>query len=113
MTNDFSSHPGPGQDGVTTAAGMYQINRDTWKDISGGMGLSDFTPETQDLIAIEILRISGVIESVVDGDITPALSSASRRWAALPQGLTKVGVMRSRTSPTRNSRASTRPTAEM
>ncbi|MGF6651088.1 muramidase (phage lysozyme) [Paraburkholderia youngii] len=48
--------------------------------------LKDFSPHTQDILAIEILRSIGVIGSVKSGDIKTALSAASRRWAALPQG---------------------------
>ncbi|WP_371875104.1 PAAR domain-containing protein [Duganella vulcania] len=36
---DFSTHPGPGYDGVTTAAGMYQINKQTWQDHGEGAAL--------------------------------------------------------------------------
>lgn len=89
--SDFSTHPGPGIDGKTTAAGMYQINRDTWKEMGAKMGLGDFTPETQNLLAVEILRTLGVIGDIISGDIAVALSSASRRWAALPQGPDKGG----------------------
>ena len=54
---DFSTHPGPGHGGVTTAAGMYQINRVTWQDHGERrMGLTDFTAKTQDLIAVSMLR---------------------------------------------------------
>jgi muramidase (phage lysozyme) len=89
--SDFSTHPGPGSDGKTTAAGMYQINRDTWKEMGGKMGLTDFSPETQDLIAVEILRTIGVLDDIIAGNIEPALSAASRRWAALPAGKGKAG----------------------
>ncbi|MBC8017317.1 MAG: paar repeat-containing protein [Verrucomicrobia bacterium] len=89
--SEFSTHPGPGSDGKTTAAGMYQINKATWQDMRGKMGLTDFSPSTQDLLAVEILRTIGVIDNIVAGDIDFALSSASRRWAALPQGPGKAG----------------------
>jgi muramidase (phage lysozyme) len=84
---DYSTHPGTGCDGVTTAAGMYQINKATWQDHGEGrMGLTDFTPATQDLIAISILRGLGVIDKIKDGDIGSGLSQASKPWAALPRG---------------------------
>jgi muramidase (phage lysozyme) len=89
--SDFSSHPGPGSDGRTTAAGMYQINRATWQEMGKKMGLTDFSPSTQDLLAVEILRTIGAIDSIGAGDINSALSKASRRWAALPQGPGKTG----------------------
>lgn len=84
--SDYSTHPGAGSDGRTTAAGMYQINKDTRKEMAGKMGLTDFSPETQDLIAVELLRSTGVIDEIIFGNVDKALSAASRRWAALPQG---------------------------
>ncbi len=88
---DYSTHPGPGVGGKTTAAGMYQENIETWREMGGNMGLSDFTPETQDLIAVEILRVIKVAESIKSGDINAALDKASHRWSALPQGKGKAG----------------------
>lgn len=89
---DYSTHPGAGCDGVTTAAGMYQINEATWQDHGEGrMGLTDFTPETQDLIAVSILRGLGVIDKIKDGDLEAGLSQASKPWAALPMGQGQAG----------------------
>lgn len=88
---DYSTHPGAGFGGKTTAAGMYQENIETWREMGGSMGLSDFTPETQDLIAVEILRVIKVIENIKSGDISAALDKASHRWSALPQGKGKAG----------------------
>lgn len=55
------------------------------------MGLTDFTPETQDLIAVSILRRRGVIEKIEEGDIEAGVSQASRQWAALPMGRGQAG----------------------
>lgn len=84
---DFSTHPGPGYGGVTTASGMYQITQNTWKDHGiNAMGLNDFSPETQDLIAVDMLRRMDVIERIQAGDVPGAMPKAASRWAALPQG---------------------------
>lgn len=83
---DYSTHPGPGKGGTTTAAGMYQINIATWRDHGAKMGLTDFTPRTQDLIAVEILRSIGVIEKIKAGDVAGAMPRAAVKWAALPKG---------------------------
>ena len=82
---DTSTHPGPGFGGKTTAAGMYQITIDTWRDHGGKMGLTDFTPTTQDLIAVEMLRSLGVIDNIEAGDIAGAMPQAAKigrlsRW---------------------------------
>jgi muramidase (phage lysozyme) len=84
--SDYSTHPGPGKGGVTTAAGMYQINVDTWADHGGKMGLMDFSPKTQDLIAVEILRSIGVIDKIKAGDVAGAMPRSAIKWAALPKG---------------------------
>jgi muramidase (phage lysozyme) len=89
---DYSTHPGPGSGGVTTAAGLYQITKETWKDHGERrMGLTNFTPDTQDLIAVSILRGLGVIEKIKAGDIESSLAQACVRWAALPAGRGKPG----------------------
>jgi muramidase (phage lysozyme) len=84
--SDFSTHPGPGFGGSTTAAGMYQITIATWRDHGGKMGLTDFTSTTQDLIAVEMLRSVGIVEKIKAGDIAGAIGPAARKWAALPKG---------------------------
>ncbi len=83
---DTSTHPGPGIDGKSTAAGMYQITRPTWQHHGGKLGLDDFSPRTQDLIAVEILRSLGVIEAVKAGHIGGVMPKVARTWAALPKG---------------------------
>ncbi len=84
--SDTSTHPGPGIDGKTTAAGMYQITRATWEHHGGKLGLDDFSPRTQDLIAVEILRSLGVIEQIKAGEIAAVMPKVARTWAALPEG---------------------------
>lgn len=83
---DMSTHPGPGIDGRTTAAGMYQITRPTWEHHGAKLGLRDFSPRTQDLIAVEILRSLGVIEAIKAGDLADVMPKVARTWAALPKG---------------------------
>ncbi|RZA36285.1 MAG: paar repeat-containing protein [Lysobacteraceae bacterium] len=83
---DMSTHPGAGIDGKSTAAGMYQITRPTWQHHGAKLGLRDFSPSTQDLIAVEILRSLGVIDLIKAGDIAAVMPKVARIWAALPTG---------------------------
>ncbi|MFC0250986.1 glycoside hydrolase family 24 protein [Massilia consociata] len=83
---DTSTHPGAGIDGKSTAAGMYQITRPTWRHHGGKLGLTDFSPQTQDLIAVEILRSLGVIEQIKAGELEAVMPKVARIWAALPKG---------------------------
>ena len=50
------------------------------------MGLTDFSPKTQDLIAVEMLRAISVIDKIKSGDVAGAMPCASIKWAALPKG---------------------------
>ncbi|GAB3369933.1 paar repeat-containing protein [Massilia agri] len=84
--SDTSTHPGAGIDGKTTAAGMYQITRPTWEHHGGKLGLDDFSPRTQDLIAVEILRSLRVVERIKAGEIASVMPTVARTWAALPKG---------------------------
>jgi len=83
---DTSTYPGAGFGGKTTAAGMYQITIDTWRQFGGKMGLTDFSPTTQDLIVVDMLRTIGVIDKIKTGDIAGAMPKAALKWAALPEG---------------------------
>ncbi|WP_338525016.1 hypothetical protein NUH87_04980 [Pseudomonas batumici] len=85
--SDESTHPGAGYGGSTTASGRYQITIGSWRDYCvTAMGLSDFTPNTQDLTAIEMLRRARAIDSIVNGDIKDAVHKASGSWESLPLG---------------------------
>lgn len=50
------------------------------------MGLTDFPPKTQDLIAVEMPRSLGVIDNIKAGDVAGAMPQAAKKWAALPMG---------------------------
>ena len=65
---------------------MYQITVATWRDFGNQLGLTDFSPETQDRMATAILMSLKVDIFLKNNDLGGALSEASRRWAALPQG---------------------------
>ncbi|RQH04252.1 paar repeat-containing protein [Paraburkholderia dinghuensis] len=71
---DETTHPGVGKDGRTTAAGLYQINNAAWTEHGKkAMGLDDFSPHTQDLIAVEDIRKHNVLDAVIGGDIKTAI----------------------------------------
>ncbi len=87
---DFSVPPGPGSDGVTTASGRYQINLANWTENGKKkLGIADFTPKSQDLIAIEGLRQARAIDAVLAGNMDEAIPRAAKTWNALPMGKDK------------------------
>ena len=68
----------------STAAGRYQElerNFDTYKKL---LGLSDFSPEAQDRIAIQQIREAKAIELIERGDLDTAISRCAHLWASLP-----------------------------
>jgi muramidase (phage lysozyme) len=78
---------------VSTAAGAYQFNFPTWRDI-GGIDL-DFSPASQDWAATQLLARIGALDAIRAGDFNTALQLASSRWASLPYasaGQPKVSV---------------------
>lgn len=89
---DLSAHPNirvpftqtDGRENVTTAAGKYQFLKGTWDDVSRKLGLQDFSPRSQDLAAIELLRRNGALQDVVKGDFNAAIKKSGSTWASLP-----------------------------
>lgn len=73
---------GPGC--VSTAAGAYQINKPTWRRIAGKLGLPDFSPESQDAAAWELIREKGADADVLAGRTAAAISKVRKIWASLP-----------------------------
>jgi lysozyme len=69
---------------VSTAAGAYQIIKPTWMRIKSRLGLMDFSPASQDMAAVELLREAGALDLIEAGDIEGAIKKSSRIWASLP-----------------------------
>lgn len=70
---------------VSTAAGKYQINEPTWRDVRAQYpALSDFSPASQDAAAIRLLQKTGALDALLRDDFDAALRLASTRWASLP-----------------------------
>lgn len=95
--DDFSAHPNvkvpihlPGYEGkYSTAAGAYQFLHKTWKNLAAKIQVPDFSPESQDTAAIELLSEIGAMPAIQSGDFDEALRIASTRWASLPYSTAK------------------------
>lgn len=68
----------------STAAGAYQIIYPTFRGLVRKYGFKDFTPETQDLMAIALIVGVGAIAHVMAGNLGSAIQKCSREWASLP-----------------------------
>ena len=68
----------------STAAGAYQFIRPTWTRLRNKLGLDDFGFASQDRAALELLRETGVVDLIEEGEIENAIRKASKVWASLP-----------------------------
>jgi muramidase (phage lysozyme) len=86
--DDFSRHPGVvgmvTKQGPSTAAGRYQITKTTYNDVAPKLGITDFSPESQDRIAVELIRRSGALNDVEGGNFNAAIQKLGGTWASLP-----------------------------
>lgn len=99
LTDEQCRGAGFGPGCVSTAAGAYQIIRPTWERVRDRLGLVDFGPANQDRAAVELLRESGALYRIEQGDLAGAIAAARRTWASLPgagyagQGMRTLGYM--------------------
>jgi muramidase (phage lysozyme) len=94
MVITFSSyhrHPGvlldmDGKSGglESTAAGRYQLLGKYWKPYRDLLKLSDFRPESQDRIAVQMLTEARALPLLTAGDFAGAVAKCAHLWASLP-----------------------------
>lgn len=92
---DFSKFPeGIGPGGTSSAAGRYQFTSDTWKEAAAALGLTDFSPASQDKAAWWLAQReyrqktdrdlqTDIAVGGHEADVSAALSG---RWPSLPGG---------------------------
>lgn len=68
----------------STAAGRYQILYRWWLPYKVDLNLPDFSPASQDAVAIEQMKERGAIALIGTGDIQGAISACSAIWASFP-----------------------------
>lgn len=92
LFNDLSKHPATvhkftnlnGETQNTTAAGRYQIIAPTAKELAKQLGTKDFSPATQDKMAIALINQHGALDNVLSGDYAGAINKLGQTWASLP-----------------------------
>jgi muramidase (phage lysozyme) len=82
--DDYSKHPARSR--KNSASGRYQIIADTYDGLSAELGTKDFSPHTQDLMAVRLLESTGALKPLLAGDIAAAIHAASPQWNALEKG---------------------------
>ena len=69
---------GPGC--VSTAAGAYQMIKPTWRSARDALGLTDFSPASQDAAALWIANNTGAIDALNNGDVQGAIEGLATQW---------------------------------
>ncbi|WP_315388726.1 glycoside hydrolase family 104 protein [uncultured Stenotrophomonas sp.] len=68
----------------STAAGRYQLLRKYYDAYRKTLGLKDFTPLSQDLIALQQIRERRALPLIQAGKIPEAIRAVRNIWASLP-----------------------------
>ncbi len=68
----------------STAAGAYQFLYSTWTSLVRMHGYKDFSPDSQDKGATELIKGRKALQDVYDGNFEEALTKCAKEWASLP-----------------------------
>ena len=85
---DFADHPRqliqvrPGL--KSTAAGRYQLLARYWDAYKKQLGLADFSPASQDAVAIQQIKEQKALADVDAGRFQAAVTKCANIWASLP-----------------------------
>ena len=88
LFTDYSDHP---RKLVTlnpklksTGAGRYQLLSRWWDAYRKQLGLKDFSPKSQDAVALQQIKERGALPMIDRGDIRRMIDRCSNIWASLP-----------------------------
>lgn len=68
----------------STAAGRYQILYRYWRAYKDQLDLPDFSPQSQDRVALQLIRECHAMDYIEKGLIKEAIHLCKSRWASLP-----------------------------
>ena len=68
----------------STAAGRYQILHRYWDYYKKLLKLSDFTPASQDAVALQYIKESHALDDIEAGRFVAAVTKCAHIWASLP-----------------------------
>ncbi|TYL43498.1 glycoside hydrolase family protein [Dickeya sp. ws52] len=68
----------------STAAGRYQQLYRYWPAYKTQLKLQDFGPDSQDTLAIQLIRERNALEDIRQGRIASAINRCNNIWASLP-----------------------------
>jgi len=83
--SSYAKHPGILNAALnSTAAGRYQLLFRWWSAYSVLLRLPDFSPLSQDLIALQQIRERRALPLIDSGQFSQAIAACSNLWASLP-----------------------------
>lgn len=91
LSDTMCANAGFGPGCKSTAAGAYQLIRPTWLDLRDSLGLPDFSPDSQDRAALELVRRRGALEDAKAGRFAAAVNKCRSVWASLPGNYARQG----------------------
>ena len=68
----------------TTAAGRYQVLAHIFDSYKASLSLKDFSPASQDAIALQIIKECGALDDIDAGRLQTAIGKCAHIWASLP-----------------------------
>jgi muramidase (phage lysozyme) len=69
---------------TSTAAGRYQLLLRYWKIYREQLGLIDFSPASQDAVALQQIKERGALPLIANSQTDQAIRACSNVWASLP-----------------------------
>ncbi len=88
LFHDYADHPRKlvnlGHGLESSAAGRYQILAHIFDYYKKTLNLSDFSPSSQDVIALQLIRERHALDDVEAGNFANAVAKCSSAWASLP-----------------------------
>lgn len=69
---------------TSSAAGAYQFLTRTWDGLVKQYGFKDFSPESQDLGAVALIKGRKALDDVIAGRFEVAIMKCNKEWASLP-----------------------------
>ena len=68
----------------STAAGRYQILERYFDAYKTQLDLPDFSPESQDAIAVQMIKECHAFDDILAGNFDSAIEKCASRWASFP-----------------------------
>jgi muramidase (phage lysozyme) len=68
----------------STASGRYQLMLHWWLAYKEELKLTDFSPRSQDLVAVQQIRERNALKLIDGGNFAQAITACSNLWASFP-----------------------------